>query len=218
MMILLQLANDTHVKSDFIRTAEEVADYIDIIEVGTPAILAHGTALVREISDRLPDHTILADMKIVDGGYVEAVMAFENGADIVTVLGFASFKTISEVRRAADEFGGEMMLDTIEISDLESFAEKVSPLSPEYVCVHTSADLSGVGESMHLLEYAKKIEIIRRVLPETKIAVAGGISSDNLSHVFPLKPDVVIAGRSIWEAEDPARAASEIKKRLEKGS
>jgi len=32
-MILLQLANDTHVKSDFIRTAEEVADYIDIIEV-----------------------------------------------------------------------------------------------------------------------------------------------------------------------------------------
>ncbi|MCB1223904.1 MAG: orotidine 5'-phosphate decarboxylase [Thermotogae bacterium] len=218
MMIRLQLANDTHIKDSFLKTAKEVADYIDILEVGTPAVLAHGMTLVREISEILPDHEILADMKIVDGGYLEAAMAFESGADIVTVLGFASFKTISEVRKAADQFGGELMLDTIEISDLQSFAEKVSPLSPDYICIHTSADLSGVGESMHLLEYAKKIEIIRRVLPEAKIAVAGGISPDNLSHVFPLKPDVVIAGRSIWEAEDPARVAFQIKTRLEKGS
>lgn len=212
--MLLQLANDIHIKSDFFNLAVEVASHVDIIEVGTPALLAHGMELVRETKAAFPKHKVLADAKIVDGGYLEATMAFQSGADIVTVLAFAPVKTIQEAVKAADEFGRQIMLDTLSVESIEEFALKVAPFSPGYVCLHASADLSGVGEDSHLTGYAEKIVILRRVLPHTMIAVAGGISLDNLQVLLSLRPDIVIAGRSISRAENPEEAAATMKMRM----
>ena len=212
--MLLQLANDSHIRSDFFTLAIKVASHVDIIEVGTPALLAHGMELVRETKAAFPGHKVLADAKIVDGGYLEAAMAFQSGADIVTVLAFAPVKTIQETVKAADEFGGQIMLDTLAIKSIEEFVSKAAPLSPDYVCLHTSADLSDVGEDSHLTGYAEKMGTLRRILPHTMIAVAGGISLDNLPVLLSLRPDVVIAGRSISRAENPVEAAATMKKRM----
>ncbi len=139
-------------------------------------------------------------MKIVDGGYVEAVMAFENGADIVTVLGFASFKTISEVRRAADEFGGETC-------SIRSRSPISNHLRRRYLlCRLTMSmstlrrDLSGGGEHASA-RICEKDRNYKESPLETKTPLWVGFLSDNLSYVFPLKLNVVIAGRSIWEGK-----------------
>ncbi|MFO7882850.1 MAG: orotidine 5'-phosphate decarboxylase / HUMPS family protein [Kosmotogaceae bacterium] len=212
--MILQLANDSHIKSRFFSILEEVSNYIDILEVGTPAILANGLSFVKEISKAFPEHKFLADTKIIDGGYIEASLAFESGADIITVLGLASTKTISLANKAAKELKGEIMIDSIGLQDIESFAKRIAHLSPEYLCIHNPSDLSSVGAKEYLGEYKNKIEIIRKLLPKTKIAVAGGISLKNLTFILPMNPDIVIVGRSICESENPGKVAYEIKKRL----
>ena len=210
----LQFANDVIVKDEFLSFARKVRPFIDILEVGTPVIMENGMSIVEEAREEFKDCLILADTKIVDAGYLEAKMAFDRGASIVTVLAVASLKTISQSMRAAHETGGSIMLDTIELSDFEEFAARVSPLSPGYVCLHTPADVSGVGETFHMADYTRKIGIIRRLLPRTKVAIAGGISLANIHYLLPLKPDVIVSGRAICEATDPADMASRIVDRL----
>jgi 3-hexulose-6-phosphate synthase len=190
--MLLQLANDIHIKSRFFSILEEVSNYIDILEVGTPAILANGLTFVKEIRKAFPEHKILADTKIIDGGYLEASLAFESGADIITVLGLASTKTISLAHKAAKELKGEIMIDSIGLQDIESFTNRIAHLSPEYLCIHNPSDLSSVGAKEYLGEYKNRIKVIRKLLPETKIAVAGGISLENLCFILPMSPVIVI--------------------------
>ncbi len=212
--MLLQFADDCVAKDRFLSVAESVSPFIDILEIGTPAILAHGLSLVKETRRILPRHLLLADTKIVDGGYIEAGLAFEQGADIATVMGFASDKTIMKAKEAAEKFGKYLMLDTMGIADIKSFAEKTAGVFPEYVCLHISADIASVGQDRFFKDFGKSILIIRKVLPETQIALAGGISPENIHILRSLGADVAVVGRFIWQADDPAIAASSIKKAM----
>ena len=68
---------------------EKVKDYIDIIEVGTPICLDAGNNAVERMKKEFPDKEVLADCKIMDGGYLETENAIKAGADYVTVCAAA---------------------------------------------------------------------------------------------------------------------------------
>ena len=56
-----------------------VAAGVDWLEAGTPLILAEGLRAVEALHARYPDHPIVADLKTMDGGYLETeMMAWEN--------------------------------------------------------------------------------------------------------------------------------------------
>ena len=65
----LQLALDEMNLVDALRFADKVAEHVDIIEVGTPFVMDEGMRGVREFHRFFPDKEILADLKIMDGGY-----------------------------------------------------------------------------------------------------------------------------------------------------
>ena len=212
--MLLQFANDLVEKSGFLAATRKVSSLIDILEIGTPAIIANGIELVAEARRFFPQQTLLADIKIVDAGYLEAEIAFERGADIVTVLGCASDETINQAIRAARVFDGRVMLDTIGTDNLKSIMNRAAAICPDYVCLHTPSDKSRVGETDFVQLVRRDMAVIRENLPETRIAVAGGISPESLELLLPLKPDVVIVGRFIYESEAPREAASRIRKAM----
>jgi len=212
--MLLQFANDLVEKSGFLAATRKVSSLIDILEIGTPAIIANGIELVAEASRFFPQQTLLADIKIVDAGYLEAELAFERGADIVTVLGCASDETINQAIRAARVFDGRVMLDTVGTDNLKSIMNRAAAICPDYVCLHTPSDKSRVGETDFVQLVRRDMAVIRENLPETRIAVAGGISPESLELLLPLKPDVVIVGRFIYESEAPREAASRIRKAM----
>jgi 3-hexulose-6-phosphate synthase len=212
--MLLQFANDLVEKSGFLAATRKVSSLIDILEIGTPAIIANGIELVAEARRFFPQQTLLADIKIVDAGYLEAELAFERGADIVTVLGCASDETINQAIRAARVFDGRVMLDTIGTDNLKSIMNRAAAICPDYVCLHTPSDKSRVGETDFVQLVRRDMAVIRENLPETRIAVAGGISPESLELLLPLKPDVVIVGRFIYESEAPREAASRIRKAM----
>ena len=45
---------------------------VDWLEAGTPLILAEGLRCVRALRDEFPSHPIVADLKTMDGGGLEA--------------------------------------------------------------------------------------------------------------------------------------------------
>ena len=108
----VQLSLDLQTMADALPTAEiAVRAGVDWLEVGTPLILGEGLHAVAALHQQYPDHPIVADLKTMDAGYLEAEMMFSNGASFVVVMGQAHEHTIREAVRAAKDYGGYVMGD-----------------------------------------------------------------------------------------------------------
>jgi len=68
----------------------KVAPFVDIIEAGTPLIKQEGLRIISILKECFPEKLILADMKTMDAGGLEAKLAYDAGADLVTVLAVAT--------------------------------------------------------------------------------------------------------------------------------
>jgi len=91
---LIQLALDYFDLPSAIAMAQQVHKEVDILEIGTPLSKAGGMLAVSSIRALCPDNLILADIKSPDVGGGEAKMAFDAGADWMTVLGAAPLDTV----------------------------------------------------------------------------------------------------------------------------
>ena len=86
---------------------------IDWLEAGTPLILAEGLHGVRKLREHFPGVPIVADLKTMDGGYLEAEMMAKAGATHVVVMARAHEETIKVVVRAGRDFGVKVMGDNL---------------------------------------------------------------------------------------------------------
>src|SRR5678810_1340275 len=80
---------------------------VDWLEAGTPFILAEGLHGVKKLREAFPTTPIVADLKTMDGGYLEAEMMFKAGATHVVVMGVAHRGTIMGAVRAGKDYGGK---------------------------------------------------------------------------------------------------------------
>ena len=97
----LQVAMDVLTVVAALDLAGKVAESVDIIELGTPLIKNAGLSAVTAVKTAHPDKIIFADMKTMDAGELEADIAFNAGADLVSVLGSADDSTIAGAVKAA---------------------------------------------------------------------------------------------------------------------
>src|SRR3984893_2846188 len=73
---------------------------VDWLEAGTPLIIAEGMHGVRALRKEFPGVPIVADLKTMDGGWLEAQMMAKAGATHVVVMERAHPETIKCVVRA----------------------------------------------------------------------------------------------------------------------
>jgi 3-hexulose-6-phosphate synthase len=213
----LQLALDQLDLPEALKIIEGLQDLIDIAEIGTPMIIAEGLSAVEGVKRRFPHLTVLADVKIVDGGAYESKIAFQAGADIVSVLGLAHDVTLKAAIGVASGFKRSIMVDLLGVQSLVERIAQVERLGADYVCVHTAADLKGLDHSTlsHLEEAvgaANAVGVTNRI----KIAVAGGISSGTIDRVVAAGPDVVVVGGGIVDQPDRRAAAEYLKTRMQR--
>ncbi|MBV9469745.1 MAG: orotidine 5'-phosphate decarboxylase, partial [Abitibacteriaceae bacterium] len=90
---------------------------VDWLEAGTPLILAEGLHGVRALRREFPEHPIVADLKTMDGGYLEAEMMAKAGATHVVVMARAHPATIKQVVQAGRDFGIKVMGDDLGADD-----------------------------------------------------------------------------------------------------
>src|ERR671922_1898066 len=107
---VVQLSLDLTALDEALETAAiGVAAGVDWLEAGTPLLLAEGLRAVEGLRARFPDHPIVADLKTMDGGYLEAEMMAKAGASFVVVMGRAHEATVRRVIDAARQYGIQVM-------------------------------------------------------------------------------------------------------------
>jgi 3-hexulose-6-phosphate synthase len=200
----LQLALDVGETTTLVSFARLIEDFIDWLEAGTPWILAEGMHAVRALRTAFPEKKIVADMKIVDGGYYEASMGYHAGANLVTVLGTANDITIRGVIQAARDNSGQVIVDLLQIPNLLERANQLDQLGVDYLCIHTAYDLHGFGHD--------PIADLEKLSSHTPIPliVAGGIGLHNISEIIAFRPKVVIVGGALTKAVDPLSVVKRI--------
>lgn len=202
----LQLALDQFRLTEALALLESTADLVDIVEAGTPLILGEGVAAVREIARRFPRLTVLADFKIMDAGELEASLAFESGAHIVTVLGAAEEVTIRKACAAARAAGGQVMVDLIAVANPVARMRQVASLGPSWFCCHAAFDTAEAGGNP-----LAALAALRAASAEAGLAVAGGITPERLPALVPYAPAIAIVGGFVARAADPRAALLSIR-------
>jgi len=201
-MMKLQLAIDELNLQQALQAVEKLADYIDIIEVGTPFLIDAGREAVKQLKARFPDKDVLCDAKIMDAGAYEARLAYDAGADYVTVLAVTDDLTIKGCVDQARKQGRKVLVDMICVEDFSSRVPILEALGVDVIAVHTGADQQASGRTP-LQDLAE----LRRHVKTAQVAVAGGISSATIDSYLALRPDIVIVGSGILNASDPEKEA-----------
>src|SRR3954453_4143403 len=113
---------------------------VDWLEAGTPLIIAEGMHGVRALRERFPKVPIVADLKTMDGGYLEAELMAQAGATHVVVMARAHEETIRCVVKAGRDFGIKVMGDNLACEDMVAGARWLEDLGCDFVVHHIDYD------------------------------------------------------------------------------
>lgn len=164
---------------------------VDWLEAGTPLILAEGLHGVRKLREAFPDTPIIADLKTMDGGYLEAEMMAKGGATHVVVMARAHEETIKCVVQAGVDHGVKVMGDNLGCPDMVAGAKLLEDLGCHYVIHHIGYDerrgIAAAGQRM-----PNPLDQLREVVEAVSVPVqaVGGLSLEQAiecpSHGAPL--------------------------------
>lgn len=203
----LQLALDIITMQEAIDLLKVLGNSIDIAEIGTPFVIQEGIKAVREIKSEFPSLIVLADLKIMDAGEHVSRMAFEAGADIVTVLGAADDATIRASVEQVKKYNKSIMVDMIGVKDIYIRAIEIDGMGVDYICVHTASDIQGTGKNS-----LDELKIVKNLVKNAETAVAGGIKLENICEIVKERPEIIIVGGGITSQPNKKQAAFELKK------
>ncbi len=150
---------------------------VDWLEAGTPLLLAHGLRAVEVMRERFPEVPVVADLKTMDGGYLEAEMMAKAGATHVVVMARAHPETIKCVVQAGRDFGVKVMGDNLACPDMVEGARELEALGCDFIVHHIGYDerrgIAAAGERM-----PSPLDQLREVVEAVSVPVqaVGGLS------------------------------------------
>jgi len=138
---IVQISLDVTSLAEAIETAAIAVDAgVDWLEAGTPLLLAEGLRAVEQLRHSFPNHPIVADLKTMDGGYLETEMMAKAGANLVVVMGRAHEATIRRVVDAGHDFGVKVMGDNLAARDRVACARWMESLGVDFIVHHIGYD------------------------------------------------------------------------------
>lgn len=208
---LLQLALDVLDLDTAARATKQAYPAIDVIEVGTLLCLSEGMLAVRELRDTFDTATIVADVRVVRAGKNIAEMAFDAGANWVTVVGEAPVETLEAALEVAHARGGEIQIELHEGWTHEQ-AARWRDLGVQQIIFHRGVEVDVLGA-----EWPPQAMDTIRDLAEMgfRVTATGGISPNSMTAFCDVPVSIFIVGRAIVQARNPLAAAQEFQSAIE---
>lgn len=188
---IVQLSLDLIDMNEAIETAAVgVEAGVDWLEAGTPLLLAEGLHAVEKLRARFPTHPIVADLKTMDGGYLEAEMMAKAGADFVVVMGRAHEATIRRVIDAGRDFQIKVMGDNLGADNRVECAKWLERLGVDIIVHHIGFDERGMIRGLSPLDELDSV--VRSV--SIPVQAVGGLSIDQAIECARRGAPLVVVG------------------------
>lgn len=172
-----------------------------IIEAGTPLIKRFGLSIISEIRKIRPNAFIIADMKILDTGNLEARMAADASADAVVISGLAPQATLEKAIAEARKTGIYSVIDMLNVPEPLKVL-KALKVKPDIVELHRAIDAESTAHAWGDIPAMKKAAGGKLL-----VATAGGIRVDGVKKALASGADIIVVGRAITASKDVHTAA-----------
>jgi 3-hexulose-6-phosphate synthase len=210
MRPIVQISLDLTDIDEAVSTAEmALRAGVDWLEAGTPLIIAHGMLGVRRLRERFPKTPIVADLKTMDGGWLEAQMMAQAGATHVVVMDRAHEETIKVVVKAGRDYGIKVMGDNLACPDMVAGARHLEDLGCDYVVHHIGYDerrgIAAAGRRM-----PSPLDQLREVVAAVNIPVqaVGGLSLEQAIRTPEYGAPLVVLGAPLTIDAEAFKTAS----------
>jgi bifunctional enzyme Fae/Hps len=180
------------------------------IEAGTPLIKKFGLSVISEIRKVRPSAFIIADMKILDTGNLEARMAADASADAVVISGLAPVQTLEKAITEAKKTGIYSVVDMLNVPDPVKVVKSLG-VKPDIVELHRAIDAESSEHGWGDIAALKKAAGGKLL-----VATAGGIRVPVVKTALKAGADIIVVGRAITASRDVRHAAEEFLEELSK--
>jgi 3-hexulose-6-phosphate synthase len=205
----VQISLDLTTIDEALETAElAIRAGVDWLEAGTPLILAEGLNGVRALREKFPKTPIVADLKTMDGGYLEAEMMAKAGATHVVVMAQAHEETIRCVVKAGKDYGVGVMGDNLGYTTMVDGARRLEDLGCGYIVHHIGYDerrgIAARGERM-----PSPLDDLRAVVEAVKVPVqaVGGLTIEQAIQCPAYGAPLVVLGAPLTIDADAFKTA-----------
>lgn len=209
MKTVVQISLDITNIPEAIDTARmAVAAGVDYIEAGTPLIIAEGMNGVKALRREFPKIPIVADLKTMDGGWLEAEMMAKAGATHVVVMERAHPETVKVLVKAGHDFGVYVMGDNLGAPDMVASAKRLEDLGCDFVIHHI-----GYDERRGIVAAGGRcpspLDQLREIVAAVKVPVqaVGGLSVEQAVSTPEYGAPLVVLGAPLTIDADSFKAA-----------
>ena len=210
MKATVQLSLDLIDLNEALRMAEiALRAGVDWLEIGTPLIIAEGMHGVRELRAHHPDVPIVADLKTMDGGWLEAELMAKAGATMLVVMGQAHEETVELVVEAGREFGAKIMGDNMAMPDPVAGAKRLEELGCDYIVHHIGYDRRTLRRERGLAT-PTPLDQLREVVQAVSVPVqaVGGLTVEQAIQTPQYGAPLVVIGAPLAIDAHAFRAAA----------
>jgi 3-hexulose-6-phosphate synthase len=138
---LVQLALDFPTIDEALAAAEAGVEVgVDILEAGTPLIVAQGAGAIGRLARAFPQMPILADYKTMDSGFKNVQITQREGGHYMTVCANAADETVKSAIAEGKKTGIKVVTDTIGVKDQAARARLCVEWGVDMIYLHFAAD------------------------------------------------------------------------------
>lgn len=210
MQTVVQISLDLVSIPEAVATAEmALRAGVDWLEAGTPLIIAEGMHGVRALRERFPTTPIVADLKTMDGGWLEAELMAKAGATHVVVMARAHEETILATVKAGRDFGVKVMGDNMAWPEMVDGARRLEQLGCDYVIHHIGFDerrgIAARGQRM-----PSPLDQLRAVVDAVHVPVqaVGGLSLEQAVRTPEYGAPLIVLGAPLTIDSESFQTAS----------
>ena len=210
MKTTVQISLDLVDIPEALQTAEMALEAgVDWLEAGTPLIIAEGMNGVRALRGAFPGVPIVADLKTMDGGWLEAELMAKAGATHVVVMERAHTETIKVGVQAGRDLGAAVMGDNLGADDPVAAAKRLEDLGCDFVIHHVGYD-ERRGAAAAGRPVPSPLDDLPRVVGAVGVPVqaVGGLSVEQAMRAPELGSPLVVLGAPLTIDADAFKTAS----------